>query len=344
MTFPRLAAALDDCVRRRATPAIVCEVGRREGPLTRVARGALTYEADAAPCRVDTLFDLASLTKVIATSSLALRLVAADRVRVDTLVRDVLPEWGVPDSERVTVGHLLDHSSGLPAHVRLWREASAETWRDYLLHVPLERPVGAASVYSDAGFLLLGLVLERLAGPLDRQWEDLWPRDYPWLDYRPPAAWRARIAPTEIDPWRGRLLQGEVHDENAALLGGVAPHAGLFGTAEAVGRFALSVLASLRAPTWLAAPDLLRVWIAPRPIPGSSRALGWDTMRPTSSCGTRLSPRAFGHTGFTGTSLWIDPDQDLYVVLLSNRVHPTRDNAQFPALRGAIHDAIVADL
>jgi len=135
-----------------------------------------------------------------------------------------------------------------------------------------------------------------------------------------------------------------VHDENAYALGGVAGHAGLFGTAGAVGSFARAVLASLRTTTWAGTPEVMRAFLSPSLVPGSSRALAWDTMRPTSSCGTRMSPSAVGHTGFTGTSLWIDWERDVYAVLLTNRVHPTRDNAALVALRPQFHDAVMGAL
>jgi CubicO group peptidase (beta-lactamase class C family) len=150
------------------------------------------------------------------------------------------------------------------------------------------------------------------------------------------------MAPTEYDAGRGRLLRGEVHDENARALGGVAGHAGLFGNAASVGAFARLVLRTYATETTLARPDTLRRFVTRSTVPGSSRALGWDTMLPTSSCGSLLSPRAIGHTGFTGTSLWIDPGRDLYIVLLTNRVHPNRENLEgLRRLRPAVHDAIV---
>jgi CubicO group peptidase (beta-lactamase class C family) len=164
------------------------------------------------------------------------------------------------------------------------------------------------------------------------------------LLYRPGPDLTARIAPTERDPWRGRVLCGDVHDENAALLGGVAPHAGLFGTAGAVGAFARLVMRTFREDTLLGSRALMRQFATKTGVPGSSRALAWDTMLPTSSCGTRMSPSAIGHTGFTGTSLWIDYERDLYVVLLTNRVHPTRENDQLRTLRPKIHDAAVAEV
>jgi CubicO group peptidase (beta-lactamase class C family) len=165
---------------------------------------------------------------------------------------------------------------------------------------------------------------------------------------------KSYFAPTELDLWRGRLLQGEVHDENAWVLGGAAGHAGLFGTAAGVGAFARLVIEGLRAAAGerrgeaehhaLAAPETLARFARRSTVPNSSRALGWDTMLPTSSCGTRLSPSAIGHTGFTGTSLWIDPVQDLYIVLLTNRVHPTRENDLIRQVRRAVHDAVADSL
>lgn len=344
MTFPRTRALLTAGHEAHAYPAAVCEVGRATGPLWQEAVGRLSYASDAPPATVETLFDLASLTKVIATTSLVMQQVGRGRLAIDTSVRTLLPEWS--GDHGVTVGHLLDHSSGLPAHVRLWETvADAAAMRRAVMAVPLDRAVGASSVYSDVGFMVLGFALEAAVGqPLDVQWRGLWPHGLPFLDFAPATHLWPSVAPTEDDPWRGRVLQGEVHDENAALLGGVAAHAGLFGAVEAVGRFAAAVLQTFHADTWLGTPPLMRTFAARRSVPGSSRALGWDTMLPTSSCGTRLFPTAIGHTGFTGTSLWIDWERDLYVVLLTNRVHPTRTNDRFPPMRARIHDAVVEDL
>jgi CubicO group peptidase (beta-lactamase class C family) len=181
--------------------------------------------------------------------------------------------------------------------------------------------------------MLLGFAMENAAGtPLDRQFDAWRDRELPRgteLRYRPPADWRPRTAPTE-NTELGEERRGDVHDENAAALGGVAAHAGLFGTAAAVGAC---------ARWWMRSPSL-PLFSTKSTVPGSSRALGWDTMLPTSSCGTQMSASAIGHTGFTGTSLWIDPAKDLYVVILTNRVHPTRSGEGIQDARRAIHDAI----
>jgi len=327
----------------RAYPAAVVEVGRSSGPIWREAFGRLSYDAGARLTKVSTIFDLASLTKVLATTTLVMRAVREGRLTLETRMGDRLASWRAPDRAGVTVRQLLDHSSGLPAHARLWEHAHGRAeFERAIAALPLERAPGAVSVYSDIGFMTAGFLLEDSAGaPLDQQFSVLASTLNGEARYLPPAEWREWTAPTEADAWRGRVLQGEVHDENAAALGGVAGHAGLFGTAGAVGGFARLVLGTLTRATVLGAPDELRPFITRTDVPGSSRALGWDTMLPTSSCGTRMSRRAIGHTGFTGTSLWIDPEQDVYVVWLTNRVHPTRANDALVALRPKVHDAVM---
>jgi len=341
-----VARILRDGHRGKAFPAAAIEVGTSTGAIWQAAFGHLTFDDRAPEATLDTVFDLASLTKVIATTSAAMRAVSLRQLDLETPLADLLPEWNARADAGITLRHLLDHSSGLPAHARLWREATGRSeYRRALAALAIERPAGAAAVYSDPGFMLLGFALEtREAAPLDvltGAWLDDITGD---LRFLPPSSWRTRTAPTELDPWRGRLLVGEVHDENAAALGGVAGHAGLFGTAPAVGAFARLVLQSFQQPTILANPKVMMQFATKAGVPGSSRALGWDTMLPTSSCGRRLSATAIGHTGFTGTSLWIDHERDFYVVLLSNRVHPTRANDAFVALRPLVHDAVVESL
>jgi CubicO group peptidase (beta-lactamase class C family) len=350
--FDRARAVLEEARLDGAFPAAVCEVGSSEGPFWAEAFGRLSYETDATAATTGTAFDLASLTKVIVTTSVAMALVRRQVLAVATRVADVVPGWRGADRAGITVGQLLDHSSGLPAQFQLPPSARVRTEAlASLCSVPLERPPGSAAVYSDVGFMLLGLLLEIAAGrPLDVLWRELWdarPGAGPtsaWLGFRPDASKRPFIAPTELVVERGGMLQGVVHDENAAVLSGVAGHAGLFGSAPATGVFAAWVLRSFRDSTWLATPELMRQFSSRGAVPGSSRALGWDTMLPTSSCGSRMSPTAIGHTGFTGTSLWIDWERDVYVVLLTNRVHPSRQNERFLPYRARVHDAVMADL
>jgi len=341
-------------VADRVCPAASVEVGHAGGPRWREAFGSLTYEAGAEPTRPGTVFDLASLSKVIATTTIAARLVGTGRLSLDALVGDVIAEWTGAERVTVTVRDLLEHCAGLPAHAPLFDTCrTPAAARSAIAAWPLEYAPRTRSVYSDLGFILLGWILEASTGlSLHALWADVKTAcgalegDAPFA-FNPPAAWRPRIAPTRHDDWRGRLLVGEVDDNNAWALGGVAGHAGLFGTAGAVGGVARVWLQALRAPiearAGAAVPrDVLEEFLRPSAVPGSSRACGWDLMRPASSCGTRMSARAFGHTGFTGTSLWLDPDRDLYVVLLTNRVHPTAGGSEgIQILRRSFHDAVV---
>lgn len=332
-----------DAIDRSVTPAAVIEVGRSDTPIWREPFGRLTYDATASPAGLDTIFDLASLTKVMATTSLVMRAVADERLSLDTKVSSLLEDWTAADRSEIRVRHLLEHSAGFPAHLRLWELATGRSEYEAALRaVPLDRPPGVASVYSDIGFLVLGFVVEAAGGgPLDHQFDELRGAWDGTTTFRPSSALLARIAPTEYDTDRNRVVHGYVHDENARALGGVAGHAGLFGTASDVGAFARLVLRTFREPTGLGTPSLIRTFATECLVPSSSRALGWDTMRPTSSSGSLMSTSAIGHTGFTGTSLWIDHARDLYVVLLTNRIHPTRTNDAHLALRPRVHDAIV---
>ena len=359
--FPGAQHVIQQAIASRVTPCAVVEVGRHSGVTWRVASGRLTYDADARATGTETVFDLASLTKVLATTSLAMRLVDEGRLDLQARVADLLPSWRGVGREAVKVADLLAHSSGLPAHRPLCRScASREEFERAICSEPLEFTPGTASVYSDLGFILLGFLLEDLAAaPLDVQFERV--RDAIGASaelhagtvsapvplevrYRPPAQWQERIAPTRSES----AQPGIVDDGNAAALDGVAAHAGLFGTVSAVGRMASAVLgARLDANDRqaIARHDTVVRFTSRAGVAGSSRALGWDTMLPTSSCGTRMSSQAFGHTGFTGTSLWIDPVADIYVVLLTNRGYPAPRNAEgITALRRAVHDAVMDEV
>ncbi|HEY6508991.1 MAG TPA: serine hydrolase [Vicinamibacterales bacterium] len=334
-------------VSARVFPGAVVEVGTATRPVWQDAVGGLTYDVDTAPVRLDTVYDLASLTKVVATSSIAIRAVEHGAIGLDDTVRAYAPAWVAPDRAAVTLRDLLAHASGLPAWAPLFRtHQGAEAYKDAICSTPLDYPPRTRSVYSDLGFMLLGFILSgehSLAARFDALWTSIGAGED--LQFLPPAAWRRRTAPTGMDEWRGRTLVGEVHDQNCFALGGVAGHAGLFGTASAVGTFARHLLQVLDGRGGAFARTTLATFVARRAeVPHSSRALGWDTMLPTSSCGGRMSARAFGHTGFTGTSLWIDPDAGCYVVLLSNRVHPTADGDGIGAVRAAFHDAAMEEV
>jgi CubicO group peptidase (beta-lactamase class C family) len=344
VTFVTARAILERAVAGRVFPAAVVEVGTATEVLWREPFGTLTYDPDASPTREDAIFDLASLTKVLATTPLVMLQVERGLLGLDDRIEDLIACWRGADREIVTVRDLLAHCGGLGGHRPFFLDLRGrEQFEPAICAEPLEYAPRTRSVYSDLGFMLLGFVLEREASLPDR-FAALLNQMGPIQDlqFHPPALWLQRTAPTGNDPWRGRLLVGEVHDDNTWALGGAAGQAGLFGTAGAVGECARHLLQILDGRTGVVRRDTLETFTTRRAdIPGSSRALGWDTMLPTSSCGTRISPRAFGHTGFTGTSLWIDPDRRVYVVLLTNRVHPTRDNDGIKHVRPAVHDAII---
>ena len=360
--FAAARAILAEAIAAHTFPAACIEVGRAGGSLWREAAGTLTYDAESPPADQATIFDLASLTKPIVTTSLAMRAVDDERMRLDDAVTRWLPDWHGEDREGVTIRDLLAHTSGLSAYLPFFRDYTGRLeFQHAICWLPLEYPPRAQAIYSDLGFILLGFIVEdaQPSGPAFRgapgafdPSRSLATQFHPLasfftaepLRFNPPRQWRVKTAPTEIDPWRGRLLVGEVHDENAWALGGGAGHAGLFGTVAAVGAFARAALRTIAGEAILAQPDTMRAFIKRTDVPGSSRALGWDTMLPTSSCGTLLSPSSIGHTGYTGTSLWIDWQRDLYIAFLTNSVHPTRNNELIRQIRPKLHDVIVDSL
>lgn len=336
--LPSVAPILERAVAARVFPGAVVEIGRTNGAMETIAAGRQTYDRSAAAVDARTIYDLASLTKVLATAPLVADEIASGRVRLNDRVERWIAGWTGEERHAVTIQDLLEHASGLPGHRRYFESHRGRaSFEAAICEEPLEYAPRTRSIYSDPGFMLLGFTLENVAGaPLDRQF-DAW-RDRELgadseIGYRPVRQWLPRIAPTETTT-PGEERRGDVHDENADALGGAAAHAGLFGTAAAVGA---------AARWWMRSPALQQ-FATKSLVPGSSRALAWDTMLKTSSCGTRLSPGAIGHTGFTGTSLWIDIANDLYVVFLTNRVHPTRLGEGIRDVRRAVHDVIVTDL
>lgn len=363
---PEGLAAVDGIVRAavaaRAFPGGVVAVGK-DGALAHLqAFGRLSYDAGAAEVAPDTIYDLASLTKVVVTTTLSMILVDEGKLDLDARVHAFFPAFSGPAKERVTVRHLLTHSGGLVWWAPLYKEVQGKAaYLERIVAMDLAYEPGAKSVYSDFGVVLLGDILERVSGTGFEELARLrvlGPLGMRDTGYRPPAALLERIAPTENDPWRGRVVRGEVHDENAVALGGVAPHAGLFGTAPDLAHLAQMLLdGGSFGGRRIVSRGTVELFTARAGVPASSRALGWDTPADESgqrssmpgdpgysSAGTRLSARSFGHTGFTGTSMWMDPERELYVILLTNRVHPTRDNNQIREVRAQVADAVVRAL
>jgi serine-type D-Ala-D-Ala carboxypeptidase len=376
MPFDAAARVIEAAIGARVFPAAVAEVGASGGVLWRDAFGRLTFDAESAPTTIDTPFDLASLTKVMATTSVVIELTSSGRLRLGEPVAAAFREWRGPDRESVTVRDLLEHSSGLPARLVDAPPTGRREFEHEICVMPLEYEPRSRSIYSDLGFILLGFLAEDRGGAsLATQFDVLNVRltafaeapavkkpdatddpeahirgvrlqpDLVDLAFDLGPEGRRSCAPTlplDDDSRRGRVLRGEVHDNYAAALAGVAGHAGLFGSAAAVGRFGLAALRAARGQDEPApfSPALVATMTTKSAVPGSSRALGWDTMLPTSSCGTRMSPAAFGHVGFTGTSLWIDPVRDRYYVLLANRACGGGSVDAMRDVRRAFHDAL----
>jgi len=344
---------LDRAVGDQAFPGGVLAVGYR-GELFVHAFGRQTYEATSPAVTPDTLYDAASLTKAVATTTLVAMQVEAGRLALDLPVSRYIPEWANgPNPEwrkTVTLRHLLTHSSGLPAHkdyfltIRSQREAVTRICQE-----PLEYQPGSKSVYSDLDFILFGEILERVTGKsvsqLARE-EIFTPLGMSNTMFQPPKTLAARIAPTENDmAYRKRLVRGEVHDENAFAMGGVAGHAGMFATAPDLAVFCEMLLnGGIYAHHRFLTRATVTQFTAPQALSANTRTLGWMVPTQDSSSGHYFSARSFGHTGFTGTSLWIDPDGQLFVILLTNRVYPTRANGKIAAVRPALHDAVVEAL
>jgi len=296
------------------------------------ARGFDVVSHAAGDAELHTVFDLASLTKPLCVGTLLMWAVSEGRISLDDDV------FG-----RGTVAQLAGHTSGLPAHRHFYLKPDVPI-RDQVMAEPLIAAPGAQAVYSDLGYMLLGWHLEAVYGrPLDELFERVkeafYLRD---VGFSPDSALLSRVAPTEDCAWRGKVLHGEVHDPNAHALGGVAGHAGLFGTAHEVHRWGLMVLDAWHGRPSPVDSDVLRRFLKPQPR--TSWRLCFDSVSPGySSAGSSFGPNAFGHLGFTGTSLWLEPDREWVAVLLSNRVHPlVIDKPPIKALRPRFHDAFAA--
>jgi serine-type D-Ala-D-Ala carboxypeptidase len=354
-TFSSAFSILDAAVADRAFPGASIAVTHRGRLVALKAFGRFTYDSDSPLVTPATLFDLASLSKVVATTVMAMILYERGLLDLDAPVIGIVPEFadgregGKLDLRRraVTLRMLLAHASGLAAYDKLFLQAEG---RDQLLHLAfvarLTADPGARAEYSDIGFIILGEALERLAGEsLDRfcQREVFGPLGMAHTAYNPPPDSRAQIPPTQDDrTFRKRIIQGEVQDENASVLGGVAPQAGVFSTAEDLARFAHAMLGGEPA---IFRPETLALFTRRGGTPaGTTRTLGWDTPSRSSQSGKYFSPGSFGHLGYTGTSLWIDPARQLSVVLLTNRTWPDCRNQAIKQLRPKFHDAVVEAL
>jgi CubicO group peptidase (beta-lactamase class C family) len=355
--FAAAHAVLEKAIEERAFPGAAYGVLHRGAVVALNAAGRFTYEASAPAVEPGTVFDLASVSKVVATTAAAMLLVDRGRFDLDARLGDLLPGFVIgmehgSGKDRVTLRMLLAHTSGLPAYETLFRTCTTpDTLLRAILQLPLEAKPGTRTEYSDFGFILLGKVIEVLTGqPLDVfcAGEIFAPLGLETTRFCPARESAPFIPPTEDDrTFRRRVIQGEVQDENCFVMGGVAGHAGVFANVADVLRFARCILEQGRADDGrpIFRPETLDVFATRQgPPDGQSRALGWDVPTEGSSSGRYFGPRSIGHLGYSGCSLWIDPDQDLAVVLLTNRTWPDRSHQAIKQVRPVFHDAVVEGL
>ena len=347
---------VENAIADKAFPGATLAVGNKDKVAIH-AFGNLSYDANSPAVDVRTMYDIASLTKVVVTTTLVAKLVEGDfpvGLDLDAKVERYLPEWAAdPNAKdiewrhRVTVRHLMTHTSGLPPFKEYWRTSTSkqETLRRIFIE-PLDYEPGTKEVYSDLGIILTAEIIERLTGrPLDELAKTyiFGPLGMKDSMYRPPKTLWSWIAPTEIDNnLRHRLVQGEVHDENAFSIGGVSGHAGVFATAPDLAAFCQMLLnGGVYGHQRILKRATVAEFTLPQQLSSGTRTLGWAVPTEGGSSGHYFSKRTFGHTGFTGTSIWIDQERQIFVVFLTNRVNPTRENMKIAKVRVALHDAVM---
>lgn|SRR6185437_7493551 len=357
--FPIATSVLADAIPQRAFPGAAFGVLYPDGQVAIESIGRFTYQPDSSQVQTNTIFDMASVSKAMATTSMAMLLWQRGQMDLDEPLGRRLPGFIEVGSEpgpfasirsQMTPRMLLAHCSGLPAYAPLYKTCGTATeMLDACLHMPLEAPPGTQAVYSDIGFIVLGHLLEQIAGErLDSFClrEIFAPLGMRSTLYCPPAELRSSIPPTaDGENFRGRILQGEVHDGNCWRLGGVSGHAGLFSNVRDTLRLAACLLD--RSDNIFHAETISEFIRRQRMPPSSAWALGWDTPTAPSSSGTLFSAHSFGHLGYTGTSLWIDFDKQLAVVLLTNRTYPGDELAHSQAIksiRPRFHDTVLQEL
>lgn len=344
--FSKIDALMNNAAQDSTFPGGVLLIGYRGKVIYNKAFGLYTY-GGAKKTNENSLFDLASLTKVTATTPAAMLLHDAGKLKLDDKVIKYLPEFGNNGKEKITIRNLLLHNSGLPAFKPFYKTCkTAKEELNAIMNCGLEFEPGTKYLYSDLGMIVLQKIIEKITKqPIDKflknsLYDKLGMKN---TFFNPPKNRKADCMPTEIDNyWRNRLIQGEVHDETASLLNGVSGNAGLFSTASDLAVYVNVILNNgIFNNEAIFKPETVKAWTT-RQSQQSSRALGWDTKSDDkSSAGTKFSINSFGHTGFTGTSIWADKDKKLFVILLTNRVHPTRNNNKLSSFRPKIHDAAV---
>ena len=347
LDFSEVDQLMDSAISDSVFPGAVLLFGTNNQILHSKAFGNFTYDNTSKDISTISVFDLASVSKVVGTTSAAMILVDQEKLNLDKTVISYLPEFNNNGKDQITIRNLLVHNSGLTAFKKYYDEYStAEEVVNDIMNLILEYEPGSKYVYSDLGMITLQKVIEKISKKslADFLGGNIFnPLDMKLTMYNPPRDIKQNCVPTELDDfWRMRLLQGEVHDERAYMLNGVAGHAGLFSTAEDLAKFVMMLMNNGKYhEKQIIDPKIIAEWTT-KQSNQSDRGIGWDTksLKEYSSAGKYFSNDSFGHTGYTGTSIWVDKENKLFVILLSNRVHPTRANRKITEFRPIIHDAI----
>ncbi|MBU2637084.1 MAG: serine hydrolase, partial [Bacteroidetes bacterium] len=349
--FVKVSKVIQKAIQDNAFPGAQLVVVKKGKILLNKNFGTLDYSPNAKEITDSTLYDIASLTKVVGTTSAIMKLYDEGKINLDEKVVTYVPEFGNSGKDKITVRNLLLHNSGLPAWQKFYLTCNTSSEvLDSIYNSKLIYKTGDSTVYSDFGFIVLGKIIEKITGfPLDIYLKNEFfePLGMQNTFYNPSSDILQRVAPTEFDTvWRKKLVQGAVHDETAALLGGVSGHAGLFSTATDLAIFVQMILngGSYGGVQYIK-PEPIKLFTE-RPNMKMQRGLGWDfkTLNGYSSAGNLFGQKSFGHTGFTGTSIWVDPERNLFVIFLTNRVHPTRANTKISKLRSDLHDAVIESI
>jgi CubicO group peptidase (beta-lactamase class C family) len=348
--FNKADKILMNAIDNKAFPGAVVLVSKDSKIIYEKPFGHLTYDKNSASVSNNTIYDIASLTKVVATTTSAMICYDRKLFSLDDQVAMYLPAFAKNGKENVTIKNLLLHNSGLPAFKRFYgKYNSEEEVIDALYSIEIDYETGTKTVYSDLGMIVFGKLIEKVTGEKLDQFckeEIFQPLQMKNTYFNPPDSLKYKIAPTEYDDyWRNKLVWGTVHDENSALMGGIAGHAGVFSTANDLSHLLQMLLNGGKYNSeQLINPETIKLFTK-RYSSQSTRALGWDTKsKKGSSAGALFDNTSFGHTGFTGTSIWVDPTRELFVIFLTSRIHPTRENKQLFKIRPALHNAIMESI
>ena len=345
--FSKIDLLIINAIKDKAFPGAVVLISKNNKVIYEKGFGHLTYDDTSAIVTKNTVYDLASLTKVIATTTATMLCYDRGLFDLDAPVIKYIPEFGKNGKDNITIKNLLLHNSGLPAFIRFFKTTNnSDEVLNEIYSSKLSYKTGTETMYSDLGIIVMGKIIERVTGKsLDDfcKKEIFNPFKMTSTYFNPPDSLQYKIAPTELDNYlRHRLIWGEVHDETAFLLNGAAGHAGLFSTAEDISKLVNVILNNgLYDGKQFIKPGTIKLFTT-RYSDQSTRALGWDTKsEENSTAGDLFSMSSFGHTGFTGTSVWVDPTRKLYVIFLTNRVYPTRQNHRISKVRPALHNLVI---